>query len=142
MDAGTLEQGCIAELTDDEAGCLAERLHQVDCRHLAEVTHHGSDRHALQQCIPNRDLVQPLGRDGLARQVEVVDQANDLGLARSLLGLLEGCNDLRQLARWGISCHTVFAVNLALNGALAQTFRAPERIQRKTASCSAEGAFG
>src|ERR1019366_4942206 len=71
-----------------------------------------------------RDFVQPLGRDCLARQVEVVDQTNDLALARSLLGLLEGFNDLRQLAGRGIGCHTVFAVDLALNRALAQAFSA------------------
>ncbi len=90
----------------------------------------------LQPSIPNRDLVQPLGWDGLARQVEGIDQTvlirlvpnasfsprrfgvvsthlgsnrirmdqtNDLALARSHLGLLEGFNDLRQLDGWGIA---------------------------------------
>ena len=34
-------------------------------------------------------LNEPLGRDGFTPQVEVVEQTNNLALARSLLGLLE-----------------------------------------------------
>ena len=62
------------------------------------------------------------------RQIAVVDQANDLVLARSLLGLLERSDDLRQLAGRSVGGHTVFAVDLALHGALTQVGLKPNAI--------------
>jgi hypothetical protein len=70
---------------------------------------------------PKPDLVEPLGRDCLTRQVEVVDQANDLALARSHFSLLECFDDIRQLAGRSVGGHTVFTVDLALHRALTQT---------------------
>jgi hypothetical protein len=57
--------------------------------------------------ITNLDLVEPLSRNRLTRQIGVVDQGNDLGLARSLLRLLEGFHDFRELAGRGGNRYTV-----------------------------------
>ena len=70
------------------------------------------------------------------------DQLHDLGLARSLLGLLEGFDELRQFAGGGILRHTVFAAEPCASPSRSPRPSAPDRIQRKTASCSADGAFG
>ena len=74
--------------------------------------------------IPNLDLVEPRSGNRLTRQIAVADQGNDLGLARSLLRLLEGFHDRGQLAGRGAGRHTVLTIYLALDRALAQTFRA------------------
>ncbi len=50
---------------------------------------------------------EPLSRNRLPRQIAVVDQGNDLGLARSLLHLIEGFHDRGQLAGRGLGRHTV-----------------------------------
>jgi len=81
-------------------------------------------RHTLQRGIPNLDLVEPLSRNRLTRQIADVDQGNDLGLARSVLRLLEGFHDLGQPAGRGVGHHTVLTIHLALDRALAQAFRA------------------
>ena len=110
----------LSRAASSTSGCAKSKFLSVSYQ-FAKVTHQGGDRHALQQSIPNRDLVEPLGRDGLARQVKAVDQTNDLALARSLFGLLEGCNDIRQPAGRSIGGDAVFTVCLALYGALTQT---------------------
>ena len=53
--------------------CLAERLHQANGRHLAQVANQGSERQPLQQGIPHLDLVEPLSWNRLTRQSAVVD---------------------------------------------------------------------
>ncbi len=76
-----------------------------------------------KQGTPNLDLVEPLGRNRRTRQSAVADQGNDLGLARSLLCLLEGFHDRGQLAGCGVGRHTILTIQLALDRALAQAFR-------------------
>src|SRR4051794_20483091 len=100
VDAGALEQTLVTQLLHDQRSRLTERLHQADGSHLAQVTHQRGERHALQKGIPNFKLVEPLRWDSLARQIKIVDQTNNFTFARSLLGLFESFDDVRQLAGW------------------------------------------
>ena len=62
-------------------------------------------------------------------------------LLEALLGLLESFDELRQCADCAILGHAIFTANLALHFAFAEE-SAPASIQRKTASCCGDGAFG
>ena len=110
-------------------------------RHLAEVADHRRHRHALEQRVPNSDFVEPLRRDGFARQVEFV-------MSFTISSLLEArfaCSNASM--SFGSAPTAAYFATRSSPRTLRFTSRSPSEsapfsIQRNTASCCGEGAFG
>src|SRR6266498_1690588 len=75
------------------------RPKETDASQRRQVSNQRRERHLVEQRLPDRSIVQPLGRNRLARQAVITDQADDLRWLLRSLGLLERPDQLHRTHR-------------------------------------------
>src|SRR6516164_7483334 len=99
---------------------VAERLDQAKARHLAEVADQRRQRHALEQGVPHRNVIEPLRGNRFARQIELSDEFYDLAGRRSTLCLFKRLNKLWQFSDGAVLGDAILTADLALHLAFTE----------------------
>ena len=123
MDPRPLERRLVLQLAEHQLLRLAERLEQTKAGHLAQVADHRRHRHPFEQRFPNQRLVEPLGRDGLAWQVEIMNEFHNFTGQGGALGLLECLDELWQFPHRIVLGDSIFPTNFALHLAFTERIR-------------------
>jgi hypothetical protein len=85
VDAGTLEQSFVLQLANDRAAAWLNGFTRPMAVILPRLRTIAVSGMRCSRASQTSKLVEPLRRDGLARQVEIVDQSNDLTLLEAFL---------------------------------------------------------